>query len=137
MDFFSFWQEYWARAAGQDAEALRSYFREDARIRWHNTNEEFTTEEFLRANCEYPGSWHGDLSRAETIGQLVVTVCRIWSEESSFHVVSFFHLEGGKIQTLDEYWGDDGPPPRWRRELGLGRPIRTEKGTGQHEIGAE
>ena len=25
---------------------------------------------------------------------------------------------------LEEYWGDDGPPPRWRQEMGIGRPIR-------------
>lgn len=24
---------------------------------------------------------------------------------------------------IDEYWGDDGLPPQWRRELGLGSPI--------------
>ena len=33
-------------------------------------------------------------------------------------------VEDGRIAALEEYWGDDGPPPAWRQELHLGRPIR-------------
>ena len=34
--------------------------------------------------------------------------------------------DSGKIVRLDEYWGDDGPAPEWRRALGIGRPIQRE-----------
>ena len=42
----------------------------------------------------------------------------------SFHVASFIRLEAGKIAALDEYWGDDGPAPAWRRAMRVGKPIR-------------
>lgn len=42
----------------------------------------------------------------------------------SFHVVSFFKFEEGKIISLDEYWGDDGRPPAWREEMKIGKAIK-------------
>jgi hypothetical protein len=42
---------------------------------------------------------------------------------ASFHAASFFTLRDGLIASLDEYWGDDGPAPVWRREMGIGCPI--------------
>lgn len=50
---------YWKAALQQNADAMRSFFHEDAFVNWHNTNEHFTVEEFIRANCEYPGAWDG------------------------------------------------------------------------------
>lgn len=35
---------------------------------WHCTNECFNVEEFIRANCEYPGEWEGEVERIEKIG---------------------------------------------------------------------
>ena len=49
--------------AEQDAEKLRPFFHKNAFIRWHCTNEHFTVSEFLRANCEYPGNWNGEILR--------------------------------------------------------------------------
>ena len=54
---------YFASVLRKDAEALRLFFLEDAVIRWHNTNEAFTVDEFIRANCEYPGRWTGEIER--------------------------------------------------------------------------
>lgn len=118
---------YFASIAAQDAEAIRNFFHPDAQILWHNTNERFTLDGFLRANCEYPGSWAGEVERAESIGEgRVLSVARVWIRGCgpSFHVVSFFELAEGKIVRLDEYWGDDGPAPAWRQELRLSAPIR-------------
>lgn len=118
-------QGYWDAVLRQDAPAIRPYFCPDARIRWHNTNESFSVEEFIRANCQYPGSWAGTLQRVERMGELTVTVTNVYSTDRacSFHVVSFLRLAGDRIASLDEYWGDDGPAPQWRQELGLGSPI--------------
>ena len=55
------------------------------------------------------------------------SVARVWSPEGAvFRAVSFYRWRGGKICRLEEYWGDVGPAPDWRRALGLGRPIREE-----------
>lgn len=112
-------EKYWNAVLGQDASAMRKFFREDACICWHNTNEQFTTEEFIRANCEYPGEWEGELRRLEQNGEQMVTVVQVRAkdESASFHVVSFLRIQEDKICSLDEYWGEDGEAPEWRQDV--------------------
>lgn len=119
-------ERYWRAVLAQNAQEMRPFFREDAVIRWPNTNEQFTVEEFLRANCEYPGSWDGRIERLEQTGSLLITAVHVYSRDKtvSCHVTSFFQIEEDRIAALEEYWGDDGPPPRWRQEMGIGRAIR-------------
>ena len=118
-------QAYWQAVLARDREKLASFFWDDAVIRWHNTDECFTVPEFIRANCDYPGSWEGTVERMEGQGDLIITVTHVYDKGRtvSFHAVTFLHLRDGKIQTVDEYWSDDGPPPRWRQDLHIGRPI--------------
>lgn len=124
-------ESYWRAVLDQDREALCGYFTPDAAVRWHCTNERFTAEEFIRANCEYPGEWGGEIERCLEWGDKAVTAVHVFSRDRalSFHVTSFFRLEGGKIAALDEYWGDDGPPPRWRVDLHIGKPIHAQNET--------
>lgn len=77
----------------------------------------------MRANCEYPGAWQGEVERIEAIGNTLTTATRVWGEGMSFHVCSFFTFADGKITLLDEYWGDDGPAPQWRQDIHIGKPI--------------
>jgi len=109
----------------QSANNLAKYFKQDAIVRWHNTNELFTFEEFIAINCEYPGQWQGVVVRMEIIGDLVITVTKVFSLElnESYHVTSFIKFDGQKIAVIDEYWGDDDAPPLWRLEKGMGKPI--------------
>lgn len=118
-------QAYWAAVAAQDANRMAPFFHKDAVIRWHNTNEQFTVAEFLRANCEYPGTWQGEVERIEQLDDTVISVVRVLSAESgeSHHAVSFLTLRDGKIAAMDEYWGEDGPAPQWRREKAIGTAI--------------
>lgn len=117
---------YWAATLAQRPDEMAAFFAPDATVRWPNTNELFTVAEFIRANCEYPGRWEGEIERVEALGSLLVTVVRVFDAPRtvSFHVTSFFRVEEGRIAALEEYWGDDGPPPAWRQALHLGRPIR-------------
>ena len=117
---------YWHCVLHQDADALSGFFTDDAVIRWHNTDEQFSVSQFVRANCEYPGKWQGQIQRRENCGNEMITVVRVWSDTVSFHVTSFFAMNGSKIQTLDEYWGDDAPAPQWRRAMQIGCPIGLE-----------
>ena len=120
-------QQYWAAAVAQDANRMRTFFRTDAIIRWHNTNEQFTVEEFLRANCEYPGTWYGELERAEQLHDLLISVAHIYSVEpaESHHVVCFMQLKDGRIAAMDEYWGEDGAAAQWRLERASETAIKT------------
>lgn len=119
-------QTFWRAVLAQDANAIREYFTGDAVINWHCTNEQFTVEEYLRANCEYPGEWDGEVERIERADGLWITVTRVYPTDKScsFHVTSFFQTEQDKITALDEYWADDGIAPQWRLDKKIGRAIR-------------
>lgn len=116
---------FWRDVARQDATALKTYFTPTANICWHNSNECFNVDEYIIANCEYPGEWQGEIERLEECGLFFVTVTRVWLSDmsASFHVTSFFEFSEEKISKLDEYWGDDGVAPQWRLEKKIGKPI--------------
>lgn len=118
--------EYWKVALAQDANKMKDYFNENAYINWHNTNEHFTVDEFIRANCEYPDSWDGEVERIEEIGDLIITATHVYAKNKplSFHVVSFIKVTDDKISSIDEYWGDDGMPPQWRLDKHIGTTIK-------------
>ena len=120
-------QKYWDAVLKQQAEVMRTYFHKEARIRWINTNEGFTVEEFIRANCEYPGNWEGQIERTVAADNTLFTIVHVFSADcqASFHVASLIEIQGDKIISLDEIWGDDGPAPQWRLALRLGRPIHS------------
>lgn len=118
-------KSFWSATLKQDAKAMRAFFHDTAYINWHCTNEHFTVDEFIRANCEYPGEWDGTIERIERIGSLIITVVNVFttSRELSFHVVSFINVNNGKIDSIDEYWGDDGLAPQWRLDKKIGSAI--------------
>ena len=118
-------RKYWSAVLRQDRESLAAFFHRDAWVNWHNTNEHFTVSEFVRANCDYPGVWDGEVERIVEQDNLVITVTYVYNTEQtvSCHVVSFLRTKEDKIQSIDEYWGDDGEPPEWRQKMGIGCPI--------------
>jgi len=97
--------------AAQNASELRTYFNDDAIIRWHDSNEQFGVEEYIRANCEYPGRWVGELQRVETASDTTIIVTKIRSDESTHFITTFARLAGGKISRLDEYYSDLNEAP--------------------------
>lgn len=122
MDYKAFWLD----VLSQSRERLPSWFREDAVIRWHCSNEQFTVAEYVRVNCDYPNDWTGEIERVEESGNTVILAGRVYpvDRSMSFHVVSFLRIENEKITEMDEYWADDGEAPDWRREMKIGKPIR-------------
>lgn len=115
MDFDRYWQD----CMRQDKEALRAWFWPDARVIWPCTEEVFTLEEFLLANCEYPGNWHGELLHVTPTPMGAVTEVHIASDDGKYscHAASIFTLYRDRIISLTEYYADDGPPPSWRKTL--------------------
>lgn len=55
--------KYWEVTVKQDADEIKAFFHENAWVNWHNTNEQFTLEEYIRTNCEYPGRWNAQVER--------------------------------------------------------------------------
>ena len=118
--------KFWKAALVQDEKEIRKYFHNDAYINWHCTNEHFNVDEFIIANCEYPGDWGGRVERVEVLNDLIVTVTNVYPKErdASFHVTSFIKTQGDKIVSIDEYWADDGNAPQWRLDKHIGKAIR-------------
>lgn len=48
-------KQFWKAVLAQDEKEIRKYFHKDAYVNWHCTNEHFTIDEYIIANCEYPG----------------------------------------------------------------------------------
>ena len=119
-------EQFWKAVLAQDRDAIRMYFSDDAYVNWHCTNEHFTVEEFIKANCEYPDEWDGEVERIENAGDIVITATHVYPKDKSmsFHVISFIRTKQDKIISVDEYWSDDGDAPRWRQEMHVGRPIK-------------
>lgn len=118
-------QAFWSAVLRQDPDEIRRCFHPDGWVNWHNTNEHFTVEEFIRANCDYLGQWDGEIERTFTCGGHIITATHVHTKDRklSFHAVSFIRVEDGKILSIDEYWGDDGDAPQWRQEMGIGSKI--------------
>lgn len=118
--------KFWRDVLEQNADAIRAYFDKNAYINWHCTNEHFNVDEFIIANCEYPGSWDGEVERVERINDLIITVTHVYPKDRtlSFHVTSFIQVHNNKITAVDEYWADDGAAPDWRLEKQIGKAIK-------------
>lgn len=110
----------------QNEDEIRRFFHPDAYINWHCTNERFTVNEFIIANCEYPGEWEGEVERVEEKGDLIIAVTNVYTKDrsASFHSVSFIKTENDKIISMDEYWADDSLPPKWRLNKNIGKKIK-------------
>ena len=95
-------------------------------MNWHCTNERFTVDEFIIANCEYPGEWEGEVERVETVNDLIIKVTLIYPKDRSayYHATSFIQTKDGKITAMDEYYADDGAPPQWRLDKRIGTPVK-------------
>ena len=128
-----------AAVANQDAKVLEEFFAADAIIRWHDSNEQFTVAEYIRANCEYPGcigeqhqqgaagpgQWSDEIQRIEKIDGGIVLVTKIFSSDFATLVTAFISIENGKITHLDEYYADyNDEIPQWRKEMNIGKPIQ-------------
>ena len=116
---------YWNVVLAQKAKEIKNFFHPEASICWQDTNEKFTVDEFIQANCQYPGEWSGLIKRIEKIDNLIITVTHVWeiNEPLEFHVTSFIKVEDNKIVSIDEYWGNIEETPQWRLDLKLGKPI--------------
>ncbi|MBQ6478762.1 MAG: nuclear transport factor 2 family protein [Erysipelotrichaceae bacterium] len=122
MDIKTFFED----VIKQDRERLKTYFHENALINWHCSNESFHVDEYIRVNCDYPGSWKGEIERLEENGNELILAARVYSQEddSSYHVVSFIRLKDDRIISMDEYWAEDEEAPEWRKILCIGRKIK-------------
>jgi hypothetical protein len=125
--------EFFKTVTRQDGDKLRAFFAPDAMIFWANTNERFTVDEYVRANCEYPGEWDGRIENFYVIKSFdseTVFVAKVRNAAGyAARVVSFITFadtEDRLIQYLTEYWGDIGESPEWRKKMNIGTRYKDE-----------
>ena len=109
-------QQYWERFSQGKYFQAAALMAPDAVIRWPNTGEAFSREQFVAVNQNYPGSWRITLEKLRQTCETVITIAKIESLDSSqsFYAVSFFAVKEGLISEITEYWGENTPSPSWR-----------------------
>jgi hypothetical protein len=55
----------WNDMSNQNWNAIRNYFQKNAKIYWHNTNEQFDVDTFIKVNAYYPDIWKIEVKRLE------------------------------------------------------------------------
>lgn len=118
-------EKFWNDVINQNQEKLISYFAEDALIQWPCTNEQFSVQEYIKVNCDYPGNWSGNIELIERMGNQIILAGKVTAkdEKISFHVVSFIKYKDDLITKMVEYWADDSDIPDWRKEMKIGKKI--------------
>ncbi len=104
---------------------MRRFLADELIVRWHNTNEQFNLEEYLKVNCSYPGNWLGKVEAIIPTSEGCVAVVQISSEDESVkvHQISVMKIMNEKIVALDEYYSEDGSIPQWRLDMNIGSLI--------------
>ncbi len=104
---------------------MRNFLADELIVRWHNTNEEFTLEEYLQVNCSYPGNWLGKVDTIIPTSEGCVAIVKISSEDEKVkvHQISVIKIKDEQIIKLDEYYSEDGLVPQWRLDLNIGSLI--------------
>ena len=111
----------------KNEKAIRPYFADDAIICWHDSNEQLTLEEFIRANCEYPSDWTCEVERIEKIEKGFALTAQLDHAAEGFYVkyVGFIELnESRLVEKLDEWFVAIEEIPQWRKDMKIGRPIK-------------
>ncbi len=117
---------FWEAVATQNEKQLRTYFDPKATIYWQDSNEQFSVEHFIIANCKYPGVWQAQINKLIKIQEnqyMTVTYVEETNEHFSSYAISFFEFKDEKICRLEEYWTENSDPPEWRKKLKIGKPI--------------
>ncbi|HOI44450.1 MAG TPA: nuclear transport factor 2 family protein, partial [Candidatus Aminicenantes bacterium] len=110
-------REFWRLFDEADYDKAGKLMKADAVVWWPNTREVFRgAAAFMSVNRNYPGRWRASVERVIALGDEVISVTRVESEDTaeSFYATSFIRLEDGLIREITEYWGDDSEPPAWR-----------------------
>ncbi len=109
----------------KDEVGMRKFLDKDLRVRWHNTNEEFTLEEYIKVNCLYPGNWLSEVKTVIPTNEGWVAITKIYSEDKKVEVyqISIVKIKDNKILELDEYYSENGIPPQWRMDMSIGNKI--------------
>lgn len=115
-------RSFWGYFDMGEFEEAAKLMKPEAVVQWFNTREIFRgRDKFILANQRYPGSWRINIEKLISLQDMVITVVEAESQEPamSFYATTFFRLANSLICEIEEYWSENGEPPKWRIEEGL------------------
>lgn len=71
-------EKYWKYTLEQNAEAMRSYFEKGAVIKWHNSNEYFTVDEFKNSKLSFHVT-----SFIEINNDKIISIDEYWGDDGA------------------------------------------------------
>lgn len=113
-------QEFWHRMATNDFAAVAPLLADDFVLDWPQSNERFRgAERFVRMNAEYPahGPWRFTVHRVVGSSVEAVSDVSVTDGVQQARVLSFFDVEGGRVQRIVEFWPEPTPAPAHRAHL--------------------
>ena len=113
-------REFWRLMATNDFASVKQVLAETFVLEWPQTNELIRgPENFARMNSEYPaqGRWSFNIKRLFASATEVVTHVAVTDGTQAAEAISFFHVEGGRVIRLVEYWPESYAPPSNRAHL--------------------
>jgi ketosteroid isomerase-like protein len=113
-------REFWRLMATNDFHSIKAVLADDFVLDWPQSGERIVgPENFAAVNAEYPteGVWSFTLQRLIAQGSEVVTHVEVIDGKQSGEAISFFHLSGGRIRSIVEYWPEPFEPAANRKHL--------------------
>jgi len=113
-------REFWRLMGTNDFSLVKQVLASEFVLEWPQSNERIRgPENFARMNAEYPahGPWHFNIQRLVASPSEVATQVAITDGEQAAVAISFFHVAGGRIVRLIEYWPESYTPPANRAHL--------------------
>ena len=113
-------REFWRLMATNDFASVKQVLAETFVLEWPQTNELIRgPENFARINSEYPaqGWWSFNIKRLVASATEAVTHVAVTDGTQAAEAISFFHVEGGRVIRLVEYWPESYAPPSNRAHL--------------------
>jgi limonene-1,2-epoxide hydrolase len=112
--------QLWARIRARDWDGVGALLAEDVVLDWpHELVRIRGRENFVEFNRAYPEGWSIEVLRIVAEGSTVVSEVRVPHETlGPFFALSFFEVDGGRIQSGREYWVEEAfkePPPERAR----------------------
>jgi hypothetical protein len=113
--------QYWGLIQARDWAGAQALLAPDAICTWWATRERFVgAAAIIHVNAVYPEGWRLDLLDLQCLADgRVLSLVRVEQHGQSFYATSFFALQDGRINSIDEYWCDVQAAPVWRAGMDL------------------
>ncbi len=86
-------------------------------VDWPLSNERMAAiEDWKSVNEHYPGRWNASITELIDQDESVVTVTRVFNDDTSVTAISFFTIRDGLIEKIVEYWPETYDPPDGRSQ---------------------